>query len=379
VIDRFSPRGHAARSLLVGAALALAASLWALPSRAQDAAPVKPPPIAVEAPADAAVGAKPDEERPRRRHRRGQAEANVEETSAPPKQGLPPAMAVTVQGRSKPTLCAEDDNVYLTFSSSTLRHFRIDARPPSAIGTIVVDSTAPDFTDCVIADQPPGPEDKVDRIVLFEDETMQLVGYRHAEFWRKGDVPLKVGDREEHQLHLVQLFVKRPDKDPYEYLVLYPLDGYWRARPLPPERLPQVAYGTSFLVGAVEDKERPVVELKSIKFVPAVKSFELTFPEGDIATVRVTDLSEKAASIEVVLEQPVKGRPFAAFRSMFVTEVNADASHVFWKDQKARGWRAKPVMDFRRAFATEIRLGRVAPSRHNTSAPDTVLWDFMPD
>jgi hypothetical protein len=378
VIERPSQRGPAARSLLAGAVLALAASFWVLPARPQEAAPIKPPPLTAETPASEAA-VKAEDDRPRKRHRRNRAEASGEETGSAQKKDLPPAMAVTVQGRSKPTLCAEDDNVYLTFSSSTLRHFRIDARPPSAIGTIVVDSTAPDFTDCVIADQPPGPEDKVDRIVLFEDDTMQLVGYRHAEFWRKGDVPLKVGDREEHQLHLVQLFVKRPDKDPYEYLVLYPLDGYWRARPLPPERLPQVAYGTSFLVGAVEEKERPMVELKSIKFVPAVKSFELTFPEGDVATVRVTDLTEKAASIEVVLEQPVKGAPFAALRSMFVTEVNADASHVFWKEQKAKGWRTKPVMDFRRAFATEIRLGRVAPSRHNTSAPDTVLWDFMPD
>ncbi len=378
MIERPSQRGPAARSLLAGAVLALAASFWVLPARPQEAAPIKPPPLTAETPASEAA-VKAEDDRPRKRHRRNRAEASGEETGSAQKKDLPPAMAVTVQGRSKPTLCAEDDNVYLTFSSSTLRHFRIDARPPSAIGTIVVDSTAPDFTDCVIADQPPGPEDKVDRIVLFEDDTMQLVGYRHAEFWRKGDVPLKVGDREEHQLHLVQLFVKRPDKDPYEYLVLYPLDGYWRARPLPPERLPQVAYGTSFLVGAVEEKERPMVELKSIKFVPAVKSFELTFPEGDVATVRVTDLTEKAASIEVVLEQPVKGAPFAALRSMFVTEVNADASHVFWKEQKAKGWRTKPVMDFRRAFATEIRLGRVAPSRHNTSAPDTVLWDFMPD
>ncbi|MFO1146910.1 MAG: hypothetical protein U1E62_00930 [Alsobacter sp.] len=378
MIERFSQRGAAARSLL--SAAVLAAAVWALPSRAQESAPVKPPPLTAETPAgDTTVAAKADDERPRKRRRSNRAEAPGDEPPAAAKRELPPAMAVTVQGRSKPTLCAEDDNVYVTFSSSTLRHFRIDARPPSAIGAIVVDSTAPDFTDCVIADQPPGPEDKVDRIVLFEDDALQLVGYRHAEFWRKGDVPLKVGDREEHQLHLVQLFVKRPDKDPYEYLVLYPLDGYWRARPLPPERLPQVAYGTSFLVGAVEDKERPVVELKSIKFVPAVKSFELTFPEGDVATVRVTDLSEKAASIEVVMEQPVKGRPFAALRSMFVTEVNADASHVFWKEQKAKGWRTKPVMDFRRAFATEVRLGRVAPSRHNTSAPDTILWDFMPD
>jgi hypothetical protein len=290
-----------------------------------------------------------------KRHRRGRA---VGEDGLPLPPPPPPAMAVTVQNRSKPTLCAEDDNIYLTFSSAKLRHFRLDARPPAVIGSIVVDSTAPDFTDCTIADKPPGPEDKVERIVLFEDETMQLVGYRHAEFWRKGDVPLKVGDREEHQLHLVQLFTKTP-KGPYEYLVMYPLDGYWRARPLPPDRLDQVAYGTSFLVGMVEEHERPVVSIQSIKFVPAVKSFELTYPKGDVATLRVTDLSQKAASVEVVFEQPVGGgRPFAALRSMYVTDTNADASEVSWKEPRGKGWGQRSVMDFRRAYASEIRLGR---------------------
>jgi hypothetical protein len=33
-------------------------------------------------------------------------------------------------------------------------------------------------------------------------------------------------------------------------------------------------------------------------------------------------------------------------------------------------------MDFSRASATEVWAGRVAPSRHNTSAPDMVFRDF---
>ena len=34
--------------------------------------------------------------------------------------------------------------------------------------------------------------------------------------------------------------------------MLYPQDGYWRARPLPPVNLKWSAYGSSFLVGPVE-------------------------------------------------------------------------------------------------------------------------------
>lgn len=288
------------------------------------------------------------------------------------------AMAVDVRNKTVPTLCAEDDNVYLTFTNRRVRHFRIEARPPAVIGTIVEDSRAPDFTDCTIKDQPPGPEDKVDRIVLFEDDAMMLVGYRHSEFWRKGNVPLTVGDREEKELHLVQLFAKTP-KGPYEYLVLYPLDGYWRARPLPPARLDEVAYGTSFLVGEIEEKERPFVSLKAVRFVPKSKTFELTFPDGELGTVRVIELSQQVAAFDVSLSEGVRRRPFAALRSMYVTDVNADASHVAWKGRRGRGWDFRPLTDFRNARSDEFWLGRAQASRHNTSAPDTVLKQFAPE
>jgi hypothetical protein len=369
-------RNHVVSPVALAAAIAAAGLLamgpsgWMTQAAAQELVRPDPPSPNVDEAAPDETAAPNEAPRKRRRPR--------DAMGAPAATALPAPMAVTADGRSKPTLCAEDDNVYVTFTNSRLRHFRIDARPPAVIGSIVVDNTAPDFTDCAIADQPPGPEDKIDRVVMFEDETMMLVGYRHSEFWRKGDVPLKVGDREEHALHLVQLFTKTP-KGPYEYLVLYPLDGYWRARPLPPERLEQVAYGTSFLVGAVEEQKRPVVALKSIKFTPTVKSFELTYPGGDVATLRVTGLSEKAASMEVVFEKPVANRPFAAFRSMFVTQDNADATHVTWKEPRGKAWQSKPVMDFYGAWASEFRLGRPGFSRHNTSAPDTLIYDFMPD
>jgi hypothetical protein len=288
------------------------------------------------------------------------------------------AMAVEVRNKSVPTLCAEDDNVHLTFTNRRVRHFRIEARPPAVIGTIVQDSRAPDFTDCTIKDQPPGPQDTIDRIVLFEDDTMMLVGYRHSEFWRKGNVPLTVGDRVEKDLHLVQLFARTP-RGPYEYLVLYPLDGYWRARPLPPARLDEVAYGTSFLVGEVQEKERPFVALKAVRFVPKSKAFELTFANGALGTVRVIELSEQVAAFDVSLSDGVARRPFAALRSMYVTDVNADASHVAWKRRRGRGWDFRPLADFRNARTDEFWLGRAHVSRHNTSAPDTLLRQFAPE
>lgn len=284
------------------------------------------------------------------------------------------ALAVRVESRSHQTLCAEDDNVQLNVLGPAKR-FTLQARQPAAIGTIVVDSTAPDFTNCVTKDAPPEPGSERLRVILHEDEKSILVGYRVTGFWRRAEVPLTVGSTVTHQLQLVQLFTKTP-RGPYEYLVLYPLDGYWRARPLPPARLEQVAYGTSFLVGPVEQKERPFVPLKQIAYDPAKRSFTLSFEKGGSATVQVAEPTEQATTVSVSLSAAVVRKPFLTFRSMYVTESNADAARVEWKTRDGKGWREAPVMAFDSAQATELRLGRVVPSRHNTSAPDMLAGPF---
>jgi hypothetical protein len=283
-------------------------------------------------------------------------------------------LAVKLSNKSHPTLCAEDDNVQIDVRGAAKR-FTLEARQPATIGTIMVDSTAPDFTDCITKDEPPQPGSERLRVILHEDDQSILVGYRVTGFWRRAEVPLKVRETVTHQLQLVQLFVKTP-KGPYEYLVLYPLDGYWRARPLPPARLEQVAYGTSFLVGPIEQTERPFVPLKEIAYDPQLRRFTLQFEKGGNATLTVATPTEQAAKIDVTFASAVQGKPFLTFRSMYVTESNADSARVEWKSPSAKGWREAPVMQFKGGEATTFRLGRVVPSRHNTSAPDMFAGPF---
>ena len=73
----------------------------------------------------------------------------------PPKEGINPnELAVNVANRSVPVLCAEKDNVELTFTSPNVRDFRIQAAHPAYIGTINVDRYAPDFTSCDMSADP---------------------------------------------------------------------------------------------------------------------------------------------------------------------------------------------------------------------------------
>ena len=102
----------------------------------------------------------------------------------------------------------------------------------------------------------------------------------------------------------------------------------------------------------------------------------LQFARGGAATLRVDALDNERQVLDVTLDPPVADVPFAALRSMFVTEINNDVAHLGWRTKGGPSWERAPIMEFKRASAVEVWAGRVVPSRHNTSAPDTVMRDF---
>jgi hypothetical protein len=78
----------------------------------------------------------------------------------------------------------------------------------------------------------------------------------------------------------------------------------------------------------------------------------------------------------VAFDRPIADRPFAALRSMYVTEFNNDVARIAVLDSAARAWREDGILSFRRAAATRVWTGRASPSRHNTSAPDMAFQGF---
>lgn len=287
--------------------------------------------------------------------------------------GLP----VEVTNASEPVLCAEKDNVTLNLTSPQVRAFRIEAAHPAYIGTLSVDRFAPDWTACPMKEEAlaqPMPQ----RITLYETIEWQLIGYREQRFWRSSETTVTVGERTERDIHLIQLWYRFQDRAE-EVLVLYPTDGYWRARPLPPSNLRWTAYGSSFLIGPVVVEGRPLVKISRVVFDPATRTFSLAFPDGNSATVRLSTLNQELLGLDVSFARPIAGTPFAALRSMYVTEFNADAARVAVREKDAPGWREQAILPFRRAEATDLWAGRLVPSRHNTSAPDMVFNAFRAD
>lgn len=285
-------------------------------------------------------------------------------------------LAVEVTNASEPVLCAEKDNVTLNLASPEVRKFRIEAVHPAYVGALREDRFQPDFTACpqelskaTTEVRPPR------RITFYEDVETWLTGYTFANFWRPHDVPFRVGDRVETGLHVVQLWVRRNERAE-EVLVIYPGDGYWRIRPLPPAHLGWSAYGSSFLVGPVEVEGRPIVRITEVAFDPKTMTFTLAFAAGGSATIRLDTLDRDRLALEIELDRAVVGKPFAALRSMYVTETNNDVARLALREENGKGWREEPVMAFKGGRATDLWAGRLVPSRHNTSAPDMTFSRF---
>lgn len=296
--------------------------------------------------------------------------------SQPTQAVRPEPVAVEVTNGSEPVLCAEKDNVSIAFASPSVRSFRIEAAHPVYVGTLQRDSFEPDWTDCDMSDDPvftaPVPPR---RVTIYEEVEIWLVGFTFPTFWRPATATVRVGDRVEEAIHLLQVWMIRP-MGGEEVLVLYPQDGYWRLRPKAPAGMANTAFGSSFLIGPVEEDGRPIVRIKEVAFDPKTRSFTLTFERGGSATVQIVTADENRHALHVVFDRPIEDRPFATMRSMYITEFNNDAARIALREQGGKGWREEPVMSFEKALATDVWLGRLTPSRHNTSSPDMIFNGF---
>jgi len=289
-------------------------------------------------------------------------------------------IAATVENGTTATACAEEDNVSLVLRGAGIRRMRIEALQPGYLGGIDKDITAPDFSGCNF-DGGAHPTDpaykfKERRVVLHEDAQWRIVGMTLPTFWRPQQVPVRVGARTDRGFHLLQVF-RKEDGKVLEAMVLYPADGYWRIKPLPEERFGDGVYGSSFLLGPVEQAGRPVVDIASIRIVPKPLSIHLRFTRGGSAVARVSEISRARTALDVRLSSPTTdARPFAVLRSMYVAADNADVSEVRWRESPEANEQALPLPEVKTLSGTQFRFGRSLPSKHNTSAPDIFFGGF---
>ena len=153
-------------------------------------------------------------------------------------------LPVHVKNESEPVLCAEKDNVAVSFANKDVRSFRIEAAHPVYLSAGMRDNFEADWTACDMASSEPNyaAPGEPKKITLYEQTDLWIVGYRFPAFWRPSTATVRIGDRVENSIHMLQVWLKRDD-GAEEVLVLYPQDGYWRARPMAPLDMRNTAYG----------------------------------------------------------------------------------------------------------------------------------------
>ena len=284
-------------------------------------------------------------------------------------------LAVTASDLGFVTRCAEMDNVLVAMTDPTVTTFPIRVRHPAFAAGASEISQAADFTDCDFPKDQPVWHFQPASFVLYEDADFRLQGHRLQNSWRPELVPVSVGGETWPDLHLLQLLVKIPGQM-VEVLVLYPADGYWRAKPLPPTDVVDTPYGASFMVGPMENDRRPLVKFKSIRFEPQNHRFTFDFTRGGSGSLTLQSASRDEVRLWVELSAPVSGAPFAVISSMYVDDSKAD---IGWIRSRAAGqplWLQKRPVSFQPYQAAEFNFGRVVASRHNTLAPDFLFGPF---
>ena len=273
------------------------------------------------------------------------------------------------------TPCAEMDNVLVALTNPATTAFPITVRHPAYTSGTKEISQEADFTDCVFPPNQPVWRFTQESHVLYEDAQFRLQGHRLTASWRPELVPVSVGDKTWPDLHLLQLVAKRPNSE-VEVLVLYPSDGHWRAKPLPPAGLADSPYGASFMIGPMEVDRRPLVKFTSIRFDPAAHAFTVQFAKGGEGRLTLESASIDELRLSVRFSAPVTGGPFAVFSSMYVNDGKADTSWMVTRTAGQPLWQARRPVTFQPLQAAEFGFTRTLPSGHNTLAPDYLFGPF---
>ena len=287
-------------------------------------------------------------------------------------------LAVAVENLSEPVLCAEKDNVSLTLQSPTVKSFRIEAAHPAYIGALQRDSFEADWTACELKGDPSFKSGVgvTTRRTLYEEPALWIVGWTFPTYWRPSTATVRIGDKIEKGLHMLQIWMIRP-MGGEEVLVLYPQDGYWRIRPKAPQGSAPTAFGSSFLIGPVEMDGRPLVKITEVAIDPKSQTLSVKFFRGGSASVKIASVDQSKHVLDVNLSAPVAGLPFAMLRSMYVTEFNNDVARVSVRETGSAGWREDGIMAFKGASqAIDLWAGRATISRHNSSSPDMIFNGF---
>jgi hypothetical protein len=256
------------------------------------------------------------------------------------------------------TTCAEDDNVNVPVFARQINRFRVTATHP--IYTVGVDNCNADFSGCLTSKI-----QATDNCTkLFDDSINVVEGCTVTGWWRPYTMNIVVGTGT-GSYHYMRLYRKIQDQNSWpQFLVVYE-DGNMRLKPHPPAGASDVCFGSSVIFGPAAPATRPYVDIQEVQVNPSAMTLDLTYKSGGMAHVSLSVDRTRAIALVDVNYPSNQNSPIAIFRSMYVSDGNADTDHMQftagdlsvltgWENSEGPWW----------LFHRTIR------SKHNTSAPD---------
>lgn len=268
------------------------------------------------------------------------------------------------ENESNSTACAEEDNVNVPIFSfpGQVSRFRVTATHPTyEVGD---DNCTPDFSGCGSGAEGTTVQTVDTCQILWDDGINVIEVCTEPSWWRPFSMSVVV-DSQIANGHRVAWYRKIEGEASWpQFLVLYE-DGNMRLKPHPPVGRPDVCFGSSVIIGPADTAPRPYVDIEKVWVNPSVLSLDIIYRNEEEAHVDLSvDRSQASAEVEVGYSTSEEV-PFATFRSMWVSDGNADVDHVRNQDGDF------PILgDWACLRGPWWFFHRNVRSTHNTSAPD---------
>ncbi len=265
------------------------------------------------------------------------------------------------ESHSYPTTCAEEDNVNIPIFARQINRFQVVAIHPTY--DVGIDNCNADFSGCTSREnQLIDTTDTCDS--LYDDGVNVIHGCTMSEWWRPHTMKIVVGNKAGDYHYLVMYRKIAGENSWPQFLVLYE-DGNMRLIPHPPVGRSSVCFGSSIIIGPAATAIRPYIDIQEVQVNPSQLTLELTYRNGETAHINLSvNRSQSVASVDINYTANSE-IPFTTFRSMYVSDGNADADYIQTSADNL------PIM------SNWINLEgpwwffyRNTRSIHNTSAPD---------
>jgi hypothetical protein len=221
------------------------------------------------------------------------------------------------------------------------------------------DNCAADFSGCTTSTAVRSLADNCGKLY---DDTITAVGVCTVpDWWRPFSMNVLV-DGPGMTGHYVWIALKVDGEASRPQVVVLYEDGNLRLKPQPPEGRTDTCFGSSVIIGPAAPAPRPYADIQEVRVTPTPLALDITYQAG--GTAHIDFIIDRTAAVAVVHTNYDPHQPCVTFRSMYVTDGNADADHV-------ATWRGTfPILEWRALVGRWWFFYRAVRSQHNTSAPD---------